>query len=419
MRTRTFLTCLPLLASAAFFGCTADTDDPRQTPAAQTVAVPDAQVPRGARYPFPHPLASPRCPLPAASRTSDVQAAFAKWKNELVTDRGAGGFLRVRRPDSPNAIDTSNSEGMAYGMLIAVYMNEQTMFDAFFRYVLLHLNRNGLMEWEIKPDGAVSQTGAASDGDEDMAWALIMADRQWGGRGSLDAPYLEHARRLIDAMWKHEVDKERGYLFLPGDSWEANPPLNPSYFAPAYYRVFAEVSGEPGWLRVVDSSYDVIAKSLNTASGNATNGLVPAWCDAQGKPKVPFANGPTHYQLDSCRTPFRIAQDYCWFGEPRAKAYLDKINGFYAGIGAANITDGYDLSGTPRPQNARNGSQAASFVGPAAVGAMSDRKFTPLLEQGYERVATLKLNAGTTYYQSSWTVLSLLMLTGNLNNWPK
>jgi hypothetical protein len=133
-------------------------------------------------------------------------------------------------------------------------------------------------------------------------------------------------------------------------------------------------------------------------------------------PKVPFANGPTHFQLDACRMPFRIGQDYCWFGEPRAKAYLDKISGFYSGIGAANIVDGYDLDGTPRPQNSMNGSQAASFVGPAAVGAMSDARWKALLDEGYARVATLQLNAGTTYYQDSWTVLSLMMLTANFSD---
>jgi hypothetical protein len=41
-------------------------------------------------------------------------------------------------------------------------------------------------------------------------------------------------------------------------------------------------------------------------------------------------------------------------------------------------------------------------------------RWKALLDDGYARVATLGLSAGTTYYQESWTVLSLLMLTGNL-----
>jgi endo-1,4-beta-D-glucanase Y len=375
-----------------------------------------APSPGGAEFPFPQNRLSPGCTYPSVGRADDVRAAFAKWKTDLLTADGAGGFLRVRRPDSAGAIDTSNSEGMGYGMLIAVYLGEQSMFDSFWQYVRLHLNSNGLMDWEISPTGTVSGSGAATDGDEDMAFALVMADRQWG-RGSLSESYLDSAKKLIDAIWTHEVDHGAGDVLLPGDSWSADAALNPSYFAPAYYRVFGAVTGKTAeWDRVVDSSYDVIEKSLNDANGNTTNGLVPAWCDASGAPKVPFANGPTHFQLDACRTPFRIGQDYCWFDAPRAKTYLAKISAFYAGIGAANIVDGYDLDGTPHPQNSMNGSQAASFVGPAAVGAMSGPDWKTLVDEGYSRVATLGLTAGTTYYQDSWTVLSLMMLTGNFSD---
>ena len=61
-----------------------------------------------------------------------------------------------------------------------------------------------------------------------------------------------------------------------------------------------------------------------------------------------------------------------------------------------------------------NGAQAASFVGPAGVGAMSDTQYQSFINQAYAAVATLNLTAGTIYCQKSWTALSLLMMTGNL-----
>jgi hypothetical protein len=70
--------------------------------------------------------------------------------------------------------------------------------------------------------------------------------------------------------------------------------------------------------------------------------------------------------------------------------------------------------GTPRPDRAVDGAQAASFVGPDGVGAMSDASYQTLLDEAYAAVATLELSAGTIYYQKSWTALSLLMMTGNL-----
>ena len=116
-------------------------------------------------------------------------------------------------------------------------------------------------------------------------------------------------------------------------------------------------------------------ESLNAANGNQSNGLVPAWCDADGKPNGgAFMTGsPTHYQYDSCRTPFRFGMDWCLFGDTRAKDYVAKTTTFFSGIGATNIVDGYDLNGTPRPEfqkNALSRVQSAAFVGPAGVGAM-------------------------------------------------
>jgi hypothetical protein len=159
---------------------------------------------------------------------------------------------------------------------------------------------------------------------------------------------------------------------------------------------------------------------LNSASGNATNGLVPAWCDANGVPKVPFDGGPTHYQYDSARVPFRIGLDYCYYGEPRAKAYLAKISTFFAGIGASSIVDGYDLDGGERPDadSDPNGPQSAVFVGSAAVGAMHDPAFQAFIDDAYGLVATGELLARSRYYNHSWTVLSLAMLTGNLLEYP-
>jgi hypothetical protein len=47
--------------------------------------------------------------------------AYERWKREVVTADGAGGYLRVKRPNSPGGEANSTvSEGIAYGMIIAV-----------------------------------------------------------------------------------------------------------------------------------------------------------------------------------------------------------------------------------------------------------------------------------------------------------
>jgi endo-1,4-beta-D-glucanase Y len=357
------------------------------------------------------------CMLPAGANSADAEAAYAKFKTDLLTTDGAGGFLRVRRPNSGSPVNSTNSEGIAYGMTAAVYMDDQTVFDQLWKYEQIHLDANGLMHWEIKPDGSgPSGTGAATDGDEDMAFALIMADKKWGGSGSLADTYLNYAKKQIDLIWRFEVDHTRGDVLTPGDQFGGGQVINISYFAPAYYRIFGKVSGKTAdWNKVVDSSYLALFAALNSTNKNVDNGLVPAWSTPAGVPTVPSGTShPIHHQLDSSRTPFRIGQDYCWFGEPRALTYLQKISSFYAGIGATKIVDGYNLDGTVFPGATLT---LAAFVGPAGVGAMATPQYAVLRDQARIALVTPPgLLGGSLYYNESWTVLSLLMMSGQFQN---
>lgn len=119
--------------------------------------------------------------------------------------------------------------------------------------------------------------------------------------------------------------------------------------------------------------------------------------------------------------PFRLGVDYCSYSEPRAKQYLDKTSAFFAAIGATQISDGYDLDGTPHPDPATpaGSPQSAVFVGSAAVGAMSDPARLAFVEAAYAEVATGELLARSRYYNLSWTALTLLMMSGNLLDYTR
>jgi endoglucanase len=361
-----------------------------------------------------------RCMAPTRAKPPDAQAAYDKWKTDLVISEGANGGLRVRRPNSSGAqVNSTVSEGIAYGMLASVYMNDQTTFDLLWKYAAQWLDGNGLMHWYINAEGTMPLgTGAASDGDEDMAFAFLIADKKWGGGGTLDASYATLAGRLIQAIWDHEIDHGRNDVLTPGDGFADGSVINISYFAPAFYRAFGRATGKTAeWNRVVDSSYAATFAALNATNGNQNNGLVPAWSTPAGVPTVPpNTSHPLHHQLDSCRTPFRLAQDYCWNGEMRALQYLEKINSFHNMVGALNIVDGYDLNGTPHPQFASVGMQSAAFVGPAAAGAMAQPMYSMFRDEAYDAVATLTLFAGSQYYNESWTVLSIIMMTGLMDD---
>ncbi|RYZ05843.1 MAG: hypothetical protein EOO73_18195 [Myxococcales bacterium] len=377
------------------------------------------------RFPFPQNQRLPGLIYPSSADAEDARRAFLRFREEIVTAEGARGFLRTRRPDTPDGIvDTTVSEGIAYGMIIAVAFDDQPLFDAFWQYALAFLNEAGFMSWYIAPDGSKALgSGGATDSDEDMAWALVMAHRQWGGSGSLTETYLSHAQRQIDRLWQYEIDHDRFEgMLLPGDEWRGQNVFNPSYFAPHQYRLFGEESGNrEGWRSVVDRGYDIVFASLNELSGNARNGLVPAWCDASGTPVEAFPGAMTNYQTDSARLPFRLGQDFAYHADDRARRYLSQVSDFFAGIGADQIGDGYHLNGAPfpDPRTVQPNPGSAVFVGCAAVGAQHDARYQRFVNEAYDRVKTGKLLARSRYYNHCWTVLSLLMLTGNLLDFPE
>ncbi len=377
------------------------------------------------RFPFPRNQRLASCSYPESANEEHALRAFQRFRQEIVTADGACGFLRTRRPDTPDGqVNSTVSEGIAYGVIIAVMFDDQPLFDAFYGYALRWANECGLMSWYIAPDGSRALgTGAATDADEDIAWALVMAARQWGGRGSLSETYLSHAQRQIERIWQFEVDHDRyADMLLPGDEWRGRNVFNPSYFAPHQYRLFGEISGNvAGWQRVIDRGYAIIEASLDERNQNRDNGLVPAWCDDTGQPVEAFPGAMTNYQYDSARLPFRIGQDWAYHQEPRARSYLARTSAFFSGIGAERIVDGYTLSGQPAPdpRAPQPNPGSAVFVGSAAVGAMHDARYRPFVEAAYQRVATGELLARSRYYNHCWTVLSLLMLTGNLVNFPE
>ena len=292
---------------------------------------------------------------------------------------------RVERPENNN--DTV-SEGIGYGMLIAVYMNDRPTFDGLWGYAKQHLDVSGLMNWHLNPDGSIASggTGSATDADEAIAWALLMASGQWAS-GS----YYDDGKKMAAAILSNSVAGDG--MLKPGDQWGSSDKTFPDYFAPSYFRVFKQVSGSDNWDIVIRRNYEILAQ----VSGQY--GLVPD-----------STSGTTYdlsatYKYDACRTPWRIGMDYCFYGTPEAKTYLDKIGAFFDGQGVANIGDGYSLTGS---KTSSFGNMA--FIGPAGVAGMSG--FPKLLDDAFNYGAAG--NGGTTgYFQQSLRVITMLMMSGN------
>jgi endo-1,4-beta-D-glucanase Y len=320
-----------------------------------------------------------------------TQNAYTSWRNSFVTSSGApSGALRVQDPQSVgcgsgNQTNATVSEGMGYGLLAAVYMNDRTTFDQLLGYVNAHVDANGLMNWCITSGGSTAGAGSATDADEDIAWSLLMAAAQWS---SVD--YYTAAQAMISAMYAHSIAGD-GTL-SPGDAWGSTT-IFPDYFSPAYFRVFAKV-GSSNWGGVIlDRNYTILANI------EGTKGLVPNQSDSQSY------TTSMNYGYDSCRMPWRIAMDYCFNGEQRALDYLQKVGPFFDGIGASNIGDGYTTSGSQT-----QGNHNMAFIGTAGTAGMAG---WPNLLNGAFTFGVA--GAGdSAYFTNSLRVVTMLMMSGNL-----
>ena len=358
----------------------------------------------GGPYAYPQHRVSGSCTLTTAPGSdSATQSVYHSWLAAYVTANGAGGHLRVQRPTNQN---DSVSEGIGYGMIAAVYMNDRATFDGLWQYGQAHFNSKGLMSWHLTSTGTLANSndpGSASDGDVDMIWALIMASDQW-----VSQDYLNAAAGMISAMRLNSVGSD-GTL-RTGDTWGSTTLTNPSYFSPAYFRVFAVVSGDANWSgAIIDKNYALLAK----VAGNS--GLVPDWTNNSGVVNMTLTEGGSNfvnnnYGYDAARTPWRIAMDWCFNGEPRARDYLMKVGGFFNGVGATNIVDGYSLTG-----NVTGNAKNMAFIGPAGVSGMAG--FPSLLDSAF----TYGANGGgdQSYYPASLRMITMLMMSGNFLDFTK
>jgi len=339
---------------------------------------------QGGPFNFPQNKKSGSCLITTvANAAAATSSAYNSWKNTFVTSNGAGGFLRVQSPQHQSG---TVSEGIGYGMIAAVYMYDRPTFDGLWSYAKLHFDTKGLMNWQISSSGATVGAGSATDADEDIAWALLMASDQWSSLA-----YLDDARAVIDAMYGTEIAGD-GTL-KPGDNW-GDTTYYADYFSPAYFRVFARATDNPAWSGVIiDRNYTLLA------SLSGPNGLVP-----NGSDTVTLSTS-MNYGYNACRMPWRIAMDYCFNGEPRAKTYLDKAGAFFNGVGAANIGDGYSNSGSQT-----SGNHNMAFIGTAGDAGMAG--WQTLLDGAFMFGAN---GAGdNAYFTNTLRVVHMLMMSGNL-----
>src|ERR1035438_7498050 len=109
------------------------------------------------------------------------------------------------------ANNDARTEGMSYGMMIAVELDKKREFDALWNwaktYMLVTDRKNpsvGYFAWSMGTDGTPRSTGAAPDGEEYFTMALYFAAHRWGnGTGIYN--YQAEADKILRGMRHHPV----------------------------------------------------------------------------------------------------------------------------------------------------------------------------------------------------------------------
>lgn len=275
------------------------------------------------------PIASSLSLAPPTENQTLLQQSWVAYRQRFIQADG-----RVIDRESG---DRSTSEGQAYAMLRAVFSDDPTTFAKTLNWSENNLQRQTggkrsdqlwVWKWGRDPTGkwGALDPNFASDADIDGITALILAARRWHR-----PEYLNLAHSKLQDLWTlSTVALPSGSRYLlPGPKAafvvQSTIKLNPSYFAPYAFRLFAQVDSAHDWLSLVDSSYQLLDKSAQLSLVGLPSDWVAVDAGTEQFSPLPQSSPiQTRYGFDAYRVWWRVALDAAWFREPRALQFLSQ-----------------------------------------------------------------------------------------------
>jgi endo-1,4-beta-D-glucanase Y len=324
------------------------------------------------------------------------------------------------------------SEGMSYGMMIAVQMNRKAEFDALWNWSKTHMQyregpRAGYFQWTCQTTGCHGNEVPAPDGEEYFAMALFFAGHRWGnGRGIYN--YVAEANQILNVMLHKETmnggrvggitnmfdHAEKQVVFVP--YYDSAKHTDPSYHLPAFYELWGRwATGYEGRMAADRKFWRDAAKrsrELFVQAAHPVTGLTPDYSEFDGRPKA-TPGGHQHFKSDAWRTAVNWAIDYSWWAKDRRQVELtDRLLGFFhdqgqESWGGLRYRAHYTLDGTPLVTY-RSGGLIASN-GAAALAATDPRAW-----KFVEELWSLQPPTGQwRYYDGMLQFMALLHASGN------
>ena len=288
----------------------------------------------------------------------------------------------------------ARTEGMSYGMMIAVQFGEKDIFDRIWRWSKKYMqhqdgSRKGYFAWSCKTDGT-------HNAELYYVTALLFASNRWGNDTGIN--YKAEAQYILDCIQPrptHSPSQREGrpdtssvrnrpqgnqaplpwggagsglmYLIDPETKLITFTPdgfgqrfTDPSYHIPAFYEVWAKYADDGRsayWQECADKSREFLHKAINEQTGlNADNCQydgsemqMPSFPGMQQRPQgAPRRNGNNNFRYDSWRVPMNIALDYEWSCADREwqQHYGETIQNFLYSQGIDKFVDQYRVDGS-------------------------------------------------------------------------
>ena len=248
------------------------------------------------------------------------------------------------------------TEGMSYGLMIAVQFDRKDIFDRLWRWSKKYMQHQegplkGYFAWSCKTDGTRNAQGPASDGELYYVTSLIFASNRWGNSTGIN--YLAEAQNILDcSMQKIGMERVAPLINLEHQLITFTPDpfggrfTDPSYHVPAFYEVWArwaEDGRSEFWRACARKSREYLHKSIHPVTG-----LNPDYNNYDGTLLGSKRVIGDAFRFDSWRVPMNIALDYSWACADRKwqQEYGNKIQNFFYSQGIDSFVDQYNVDGT-------------------------------------------------------------------------
>jgi len=332
------------------------------------------------------------------------------------------------------------TEGLSYGMMIAVQMNRKAEFDAIWNWSKTYLYHDspahpsyGFFSWQARTNGTVMSEFVAPDGESYYVAALYFAANRWGnGTGIYN--YQAEAGRLLTNLRHRALIKGRIFSSWRGTNnvttVTAGPLFNaehkmvvfspsserpqftdPSYHLPAFYELWARwgpAADSNFWMEAAAASRDYFSRVANPATG-----LAPNYANFDGSPVTNRWNQTAaNFGFDAFRTAGNWSVDWSWWGkDARERELSDRLQAFFESKGMTEYGCQFTLDGRQLDDRHAQGLVAVNAVASLAATNPRSKEFVEALwntpvPDGIER-----------YYEGLLYMMALLHCGGEFRIW--